>query len=321
MDPANTLFDSLGLGLGVAVVGSIAAGLHRRANLSAERGLEALNQLKWREFAECASALFVRRGFALSNHDRKPGDGGVDLKLERDGKVFVAQLKESASYRVDAPDLDRLAQVMRTQGARGGFIVTTGSVDRDTLTNGRTLRIEIIHGAALWREIADHVPRAITEGALASARESWVRRLVAVGAAAVATSLLAFAGLYLYPRLRAGPARVAAPVAGAATAADEEIGSLAPPPSAYSTEELAARRQQASDQVGAVEGVASVGWSTKSTLVIGVNGGGKAGREKIIAEVCTHLMTFEELRLTRLQVHEFEPTSEEDARVHWQQCR
>jgi hypothetical protein len=322
MNPAQILFVSLGAGVAVFLVGYLALGLHRRARLAPEAGLAALNQLKWREFAECAAALFARRGFAMENRDRKPGDGGFDLQLERDGKRFLVQLKESASYVLDDEDLEQLSQVMRTQGALGGFVVTTGHVAPAVAQSARRMRIEVLHGTALWREIAGHVPQAVTHEALASSHEAWQRRMTATGATGVVVAFALFAGLYLYPRLTAAPgAKTATPAAADAGLDEPEVGSLAPPPSIYSPAELDARRQQAADLIGNVEGVASVGWSTRSTLVVAVNGGNKAAREKIIAEVCKRLLTYDELRLTRLQVHEFEPATADDARVHLQQCR
>jgi hypothetical protein len=322
MDPSRILFVSLASGAVVFLVGYLALGLHRRARLAPEAGLAALNQLKWREFAECAVALFARRGFTAENRDRKPGDGGFDLLLERDSKRFLVQLKESASYTVDDEDLEQLSQVMRTQGALGGFVVTTGHVAPAVAQAARRMRIEVIHGGGLWREISEHVPQSVTREALSSSREAWQGRITATAAASVASALILFACLYFYPRFALAPHTPAAAPATVDGVVDEETPtSLAPPPSIYSPEELTARRQQAADLIGNVEGVASIGWSTKSTLVVAVNGGSKEARERIIGEVCKRLLTFDELRLTRLQVHEFEPATADDARVHWQQCR
>ena len=321
MNPAQTLFVSLGAGAVVFLVGYAAQGLHRRARLAPEAGLAALNQLKWREFAECAGALFARRGFTMENRDRKPGDGGFDVLLERDGNRFLVQLKESASYTVDNDDLEQLAQVMRTQGALGGFVVTTGPGDPAVVQAARRMRIEVLHGSALWREIGEHVPQSVVRDALSSSHEAWQRRMTATGAAGVIAAFAMFAGLYLYPRLTAPVAAIASPTANPTTLDEEESSSLAPPPSIYSPAELDARRQQAADLIGGVEGVASIGWSTRSTLVVAVNGGNKVARDKIIGEVCKRLLTYDELRLTRLQIHEFEPATADDARVHWQQCK
>jgi hypothetical protein len=330
MNPASSLFLSLCAGAGVALIGFFSTGLHRRQQLLAPAGLQALNRLKWREFADSCAQLFRQRGFTLANHDRKPGDGGFDLLLEREGERHLVQIKESAAYTVDADDLVALSQVMHTQGARGAFLVCTGRVSPAIALEARRARIQIIHGDALWREIQDFLPQGVIHEARIDSQLAWRKRLLSVGAAGVLAALVVFVGSILVLRLAPAPAPTAGgPAAprddGAAPGLSSEDSaaseSLAPIPSRYSPTELETRRQEAASLIGGVENVASVGWSTKSTLVIGLNGGTKPKRDQIIGEVCKRLLTFDELRLTRLQIHEFEPATAEDARVHWQQCR
>ena len=86
--------------------------------------------------------------------------------------------------------------------------------------------------------------------------------------------------------------------------------------------QLAARRAQAERAVREVPGVARATWNTRSTMVLELQREGEdLFPEHAVDAACTELVSFEELRYTRLQVQSANPRNEDETHVRWRQCR
>lgn len=61
--------------------------------LESVSGPDSIQRLSWREFEELVSEAFRRKGyFVLENPDKGP-DGGVDLRLRKNGQLVFVQCK------------------------------------------------------------------------------------------------------------------------------------------------------------------------------------------------------------------------------------
>ena len=122
-------------------------------------------------------------------------------------------------------------------------------------------------------------------------------------------------------------APAAAPRGAEPAVAPEAAAPVAParrPPAAslpeLSEAEAQSRRDAAVAAVRAIAGVAGVDWATRSTLGVTLEAGSDARLDALVAEVCTAILAYEELRYTRLQVTDAAAEGAAAARVHWRQC-
>jgi hypothetical protein len=327
MNPLSSLFIALCAGAAVVLVAYFALGLHRRGRLETQAGLAALNGLRWREFADLSTSYLRTRGFEHAGREHRPGEGGFDLLLEREGRRHIAALKPSSAYELHAETVRELGSIVQALGAEGGILLTTGTVDPEALALAQRQRVEVIHAERLWREVAPLMNADLVHEAIETAHEQYRERLTKVGASGVATALLLFLGTLFLGR-ESTPATQPAPPPVAAKAPEapepvvdpqESTERVQRPPGLTEAEE-AAHRVEASDEASTVDGVVSVGWSSKSTLVLALNGGSKENVDRIVADVCSKLTRFDELKLTRLQVHEFQARTPEEGRARYLQC-
>ena len=121
MNPLSSLFLAVCAGAAVVLVGYFALGLHRRARLETTAGLAALNGLRWRAFADLSIEYLRTRGYEHHGREHRPGEGGFDLLLEREGQRHVAVLKPSSAYELQAETVRELGSIVQTLGAAGGM--------------------------------------------------------------------------------------------------------------------------------------------------------------------------------------------------------
>jgi len=325
MNPLSSLFIALCAGVAIVMVGYFALGLHRRGRLETQAGLAALNGLRWRQFADLAISYLRTRGFEHAGREHRPGEGGFDLLLEREGQRHIAVLKPSSAYELHAETVRELGSIVQALGAQGGILMTTGTVDPEALVLAQRQRVEVIHAERLWREVAPLMNADLVHEAIEAAHGQYRERLTKVGASGVATALLLFLGTLFLGRDTTPATTQPEPPPVAAKAPEPvedppESSERAPRPPGLTETEEAAHRVEASDEASTVEGVVSVGWSSKSTLVLALNGGSKENVDRIVADVCSKLTRYDELKLTRLQVHEFQARTPEEARARYLQC-
>ena len=328
MNPLSSLFLALCAGAAIFLAGYFALGLHRRAHMETLLGLAALNGLRWREFADLAIVWLRARGMEHAGREHRPGEGGFDLLLEREGQRHIAVLKPSSAYELQPETVRELGSIVTNVGAQSGIVLTTGKVNPEALAIAGRQRIEVIYAERLWREFAPLLKPELVHDTIELAHQQYRERLVKLGASGVAAALVLFLGaLFLgreAPRAAASAPPRPAPVAPVAPKPpppeEEDVSARVQRPAGLTEAEEAARRATVSDEVSTVDGIVSVGWSTKSTLVLALNGGSKENVDRIVAEVCAKLERYEELRLTRLQVHEFQAQTEEAGRTRWLQC-
>ena len=89
-----------------------------------------LTQLSWKEFELLVGEAFRQRGYAVVETG-DGADGGIDLVLTKNGERILVQCKHWKSAKVTVMVVRELLGVMASQGAKGGFVVTSGSFTRE----------------------------------------------------------------------------------------------------------------------------------------------------------------------------------------------
>lgn len=110
---------------------------------------DALRNLTWRDFELLVGEAFRMRGFSVTETGGGGADGGIDLILKKEGKIFLVQCKQWRTYKVSVNVVRELLGVMAAKGAAGGFIVTSGVFTAEAQSFARGQNIELIDCKAL----------------------------------------------------------------------------------------------------------------------------------------------------------------------------
>lgn len=136
-----------------------AFGRSRRKRLiqevAVDRTGETLRSMSWQDFERLTGEAFRLRGYAVTETGGGGADGGMDLKLRRNGETYLVQCKQWRAYKVSVDVVRELYGVMTAEGASGGFVVASGVFTDPARAFALGRNIELIDGSALRRMIDD----------------------------------------------------------------------------------------------------------------------------------------------------------------------
>ena len=100
--------------------------------------------------------LYRRRGCTVQMCAGDGADGGVDLRLEKDGETMLVQCKHWKVYRVGPAPVRELFGILAAGSAQRAIFLTTGQFTRDALAFAQGKPLELIDGVQLKRLVAQH---------------------------------------------------------------------------------------------------------------------------------------------------------------------
>jgi restriction system protein len=136
-------------------VGSAIRQLFQGRRLERQTGLGSIGKLSWRQFEGLISEVFRRRGFVSIENSAEGADGGVDLRLIKDGKRTLVQCKQWKTRQVGVKVIRELFGVMAASGASKGSVVTYGDFTREAKDFAAGKPIELISGKRLETLISE----------------------------------------------------------------------------------------------------------------------------------------------------------------------
>ena len=102
-----------------------------------------LDDMSWREFEMLVGEGFRLQGYSVAENFELGPDGGIDLRLRKDGETYLVQCKQWRAFKVGVPVVRELYGVMAAKGATGGFVVTSGkfTAEAEAFAEGRNVRL------------------------------------------------------------------------------------------------------------------------------------------------------------------------------------
>ncbi|RMA82634.1 restriction endonuclease [Umboniibacter marinipuniceus] len=131
-----------------ALVGPVIRARKRRL-LDTQQGISTIRSLSWRDFELLVAEVFRRKGYAVIENDGVGADGGIDMKLRKDGALHLVQCKHWQQYKVGVPIIREMYGVMVAEHALSTTIVTSGVFTQQAQDFARDKPIDLINGAAL----------------------------------------------------------------------------------------------------------------------------------------------------------------------------
>lgn len=174
------------LAAGIILLVGAGATLKRWATdrkLDTQTGAESLRELSWREFERLLAEAFRREGYAVEPGGGSAPDGGVDLRLFREGRLVLVQCKHWKVWKVGVKVVRELRGVVSSEGADGGIVVTSGKFSADAVDFARTSGIRLVDGEELLLLIRAVQRRPQAQATTATAPVSPVAPVVTSAAA------------------------------------------------------------------------------------------------------------------------------------------
>lgn len=132
----------------LAVV-SFARGLRIKTQFKRQKSVDTLNDLGWKEFEDITGEYFRRRGYSVEENLRPGADGGVDLRLRKNGQLILVQCKRWKKQKVKLQTVRELLGAITAEKAHSGILVTTSTFTSEAVTFARKHGIQLINGETL----------------------------------------------------------------------------------------------------------------------------------------------------------------------------
>lgn len=143
----------------------------KRSMLDRQSGIESIRALPWKQFEELLGEAFRRQGYSVRENTYKGADGGVDLRVERGGNVYLVQCKQWRAYKVGVKVVREMLGLMSARGAHGVIVVTSGMFTQEARSFASGKPIDLMEGQQLVEMI-----RAVQNGPAVAVRATAAER-------------------------------------------------------------------------------------------------------------------------------------------------
>ncbi|MGE5212676.1 MAG: restriction endonuclease [Nitrospirota bacterium] len=129
--------------------------LSGRLLLDWQTSLGSLRDLPWKRFEDVIAEAYRRRGYHVEEMLGTGADGGVDLRLRKNGNLVLVQCKRWRGKPVPVQVVRELYGVMTDQRAAAAKLVATTSFTADAVAFAKDKAIELVDSNALLRLVRD----------------------------------------------------------------------------------------------------------------------------------------------------------------------
>ncbi len=116
----------------------------KAAFLKEELDLEWVKRLSWQEFEEQMASVYRNQGYQVDVRGGSSPDGGIDLRLEKEGQTSIVQCKHWKQSKVGVKVVRELLGVVTAARADEGIFVTSGDYTRDARRFGEDNGIQLV---------------------------------------------------------------------------------------------------------------------------------------------------------------------------------
>jgi len=119
----------------------------QQAFLKADIDLKWVQSLSWQNFEKQLASVYRQNGYQVEETGGGEPDGGIDLKLFKDGRYTVVQCKHWKTWKVKVNPVRELYGVMAAERAHAAIFVASGEYTQDAREFAQGKPIELIDRA------------------------------------------------------------------------------------------------------------------------------------------------------------------------------
>lgn len=109
------------------------------------------DDMNWSQFELLVGEAFRKKEYRVIHGGDVGADGGVDVRLRKEGKEYIVQCKHWKTKRVGVAVIRELYGVMVSSGVAGGFVVTSGEFTEEAVSFSEGKPLKLINGYGLAR--------------------------------------------------------------------------------------------------------------------------------------------------------------------------
>ena len=110
---------------------------------------EQSNNLSWQDFDRQVAEIYRQQGYGVEEVGGGGADGGVDLRIQRDGTTAIVQCKRWKTYKVGVKPIRRLFGVMTAEKRGRAIFITSWVYTDEALRFSESKPVELVDGAQL----------------------------------------------------------------------------------------------------------------------------------------------------------------------------
>jgi restriction system protein len=140
----------------IPAIVSLAAGVagwryrqERAAFLQQHLDIDWLNKLTWQDFERQVAEVYRHEGYRVEEVGGGGADGGVDIRLRRDGLTTIVQCKRWKTYKVGVKPVRELFGVMTAEQASRAVFITSGVYTDEARRFAEGKPVTLVDGAQL----------------------------------------------------------------------------------------------------------------------------------------------------------------------------
>ncbi|MEQ9302457.1 MAG: restriction endonuclease, partial [Marinoscillum sp.] len=128
---------------------------HRSKLLERQNDIESIRDLSWQDFEVLVGEACRRQGYTVEETGGGGADGGIDLRLRKNGNLAIVQCKRWKTQRVGVSPIRELFGLMIAEQAQSAIFVCSGSYTKDALQFADQNGISLVDGDALYGLVED----------------------------------------------------------------------------------------------------------------------------------------------------------------------
>ena len=119
------------------------------ANAERSSASPTIDTVRWDQFELVIAEAYRRMGYTVEICAALGADGGVDVKLMRDGAVTLVQCKQWKAWKVKVPAIREFFGVLTAEGAQRGIFITSGKFTKDCYEFAQGKPIDLLSRPAI----------------------------------------------------------------------------------------------------------------------------------------------------------------------------
>lgn len=128
--------------------------MRKRRLLDVQKDVESVRLLSWREFEELLAEAYRRKGYTVVENSQLGPDGGIDVRLYKEGRSYLVQCKHWKSQKVGVSVVREMLGLVTAENAYRGLVVTSGSFTDDASKFAQNQPVDLIGGRELYELIS-----------------------------------------------------------------------------------------------------------------------------------------------------------------------
>jgi restriction system protein len=126
-------------------------------------GNQSIQNLNWKQFEQLIAEAYRQQGYSVEENHQLGADGGVDVRLFKDGEYFLVQCKHWKTQNIGVKTIREMYGLLISEKAFKVIIVTSGFFSSEAKTFALGKPIQLIDRKGLEQLIGGLLPKSAQE--------------------------------------------------------------------------------------------------------------------------------------------------------------